>query len=460
MLSIKQIQDMKNKIFRAILFAAMPLLFAACSKEDAADGGDAGSGNAVMRVKAVGSSDGATAMTVAKPVNIYVFDGGGKCVAQNTVVTDDGEADFKLSAGTYSLYAVAGADADNYILPDKSSATPESIVALRDGRKHGDLMCASAEAVVDDEKETEITLEMKRKVLQLVSVCISNVPDDVVDITAAIQPFSENVKINGEYSGEQGREQLTLGKVGSTSTWKNDCKLFLLPSVGKPVITFVFKTRDGKSKAFVTTGDSPLTANYKVEINVDFASVASNTLKCNIKGVEWSGEQKLNFGITESDLVEVPSEDVDVDFGEAPSVGTLYKGCYVLKSEPCGNGTKVTLIGPKNSELKFPDVSQQAISGAVNDELAKLAIEGVDGLRLPTLSELEYVFDNWSEINNAIIGNGLQNLRKQASKYLFKDDEGTIKVFFPENSNSPTSEISSTWTNILRPFATIIFYKQ
>ncbi len=447
---------MRNKFLDVFMALCVALFFAACSNDGNGGNDDYSSnGNILMRVNAVGVSGGSTEMTVAQPISIYVFDSSNKCVALKTVADESVDADFNLVAGIYNVYAVAGADADHYNLPNMETATPQTIVSLIDGKKHADLMTASETVELKDGYDAEITLEMTRRVFKLVSVTVNDVPDDVLDVTATLSPFYENIKINGEYTGEQATERISLSRVGKTAKWKSDCALFLLPSVGKPKLQFVFTSKAGM-KSYVTSGESELMANYKIEINVDYVDVSAPTLKCNIKGVEWGETTQWNFTANGFNLTDVEDANVGIEIGDAPTAGTLYKGCYVLKSETEGHKTVVTLITPQyKDKLSFTDGDNNSVKQAVDEAISELAVEGIKNWRLPTLDEMKWVTENKKSINDAM-PNTIRTFFN--GTYYFLDNDNIIKGF--SLSSSAVIELESTKSINLRPFATILFYKE
>lgn len=79
---------------------------------------------------------------VSYPVNIYIFNGSGVCVGVETISSDADELKLSLPEGRYDVYAIAGAEADDYELPTKEDATEDAVIALKDGHAHGDLMTA------------------------------------------------------------------------------------------------------------------------------------------------------------------------------------------------------------------------------------------------------------------------------------------------------------------------------
>lgn len=451
---------MKNNLLIpfVVLFALLAVV--SCSKDTLGQDEDS-AGDITLRVRTRAQSAGTTDMTVATPVNIYVFDSSGKCVFYKSLSTGSEAADFKVAPGAYHVYSVAGANGTDYMLPKKETAAPSSAVELNAGKKHGDIMTASGDVVVEDGVDTELALTMNRKVFMLRDVTVSDVPEDVIGVSAEIKPLYETVALSGDYSGSNGEYAVELKKA-SDSKWSCLCNAYLMASVGNPVITFRFVMSDGKVRTFDYTCDKPFVANYKVDLAVSYHSVAEPTVKCLVDGVSWAGEQTWTIDINDKNMGETNGDDVKVD-ETAPLAGTLYQGCYVLKSEPSlvsGNMTTVTLLAPESkNSLVFTEGSQQSLRQSVDEATAELAVEGVGGWRLPTRDEITYIMDNLADINSGLSSLHMEQIYKSSSGiYYFQDSDNTIKSMATDKTEYTPKSGRASYR--LRPVATVIFYKR
>ena len=154
--------------------------------------------------------------------------------------------------------------------------------------------------------------------------------------------------------------------------------------------------------------------------------------------------------------------DVKVD-ETAPKQGTVYKGCYVLKSEQSaasGNITIVTLLAPKSKNaLEFNADNQAEVKKAVDAGISELAVEGVDGWRLPTKGEMEYIMDNKAEINANLKALGLELIFSNTSGlYYFLNTDN--KIMCMNEVKSSVSPSSGKPGRNLRPVATVTFLKK
>ena len=449
----------KNLYAMSVMVLMVVLSFLSCSKDADGYSGDVELGNNKLTIRTKAVSSGTTTMTVATPINIYVFDSQDKCIAQKTIETETDKADMKLQAGTYKVYAVAGASSADYSLPKKVNATPQSVVALIEGKQHSDLMAAANDITLVDGEDADLTLLMQRKVLMLTAVNITDVPDDVTGISATLGSLYENITLTGDYSGEQGSQTINLSKQSSGSTWTADCNLFLFPSVGNPSVTFTFKTSDGKTKTFTYASQKPLVANYKVSINVNYLKVKEPTLKCSINGVDWAGTDVWNFDADERNFSITGGDDTGgttVDDGNVPIAGTLYKGCYVLKTEKSGNKTLVTVVAPKGKKsLTYENGDETSIKNAVENALKELPVSGIDGWRLPTLEELNTLSENIDKYRN-ILSSNMENIFTTNQMIYFENDKNEIKCLRCSDKEvlEPISGMASMY---LRPFTTLIF---
>lgn len=450
---------MKSKSLSRLAFLLAIVLFVSCSKSVLDD--DDPSGKVSLRVTTRGQSSGSSEMTVASPVNIWIFDSAtGKCVGYKSVAKESVSADFKLPAGAYKVYSVAGADADNYDLPAVAAATPESVVALKSGKGHGDIMSAQGEVVLESGVDSDITLAMKRKVFMLRNITVNDVPDNVASISAVIKPLYENVTIQGGYVGEKGEQTVVMDK-GADGKWTKQCNTFLMESVGNAMITFVFKTVDGMTRTFVYQSDKSFEANYKVDLNVNYLAIAEPSLKCLIKGVSWNDDITWTINVREGDMQNEEVGGVVTD-ESIPAAGTLYKGCYVLKSvtsDISGGVSTVTLLAPKSKDkLVYVDGDNASIKQAIDEAIAELSVDGIKGWRLPTEVEIRDIMENKSEINKNL--NALSQelfFTGTSGIYYFVTNDGSIKCM-DNYFNIITPKSDKVYK--LRPVNTIIFYNK
>jgi len=141
--------------------------------------------NSLLQVRTRGGGTGDEA-TVAYPVTVYVF-AGEECRAAQTIGDEGQTLNIALTEGTYSVYAVGGASAEDYVLPDASDALATSAIALKEGHEHSDLMAAQATVTLMDGEANTVTLGMERKVMMLQSVVMKKIP---MAATASLRPRS------------------------------------------------------------------------------------------------------------------------------------------------------------------------------------------------------------------------------------------------------------------------------
>ena len=167
---------MKNLSLFASALAVLGLT--ACEKTLVEDFEDVGSGqvkNSLLQVRtrSGGSTDEAT---VSYPVTVYVFQ-GDECKAAQTIGDEGQTLNIALTEGAYSVYAIGGASAENYVLPEASDAVATSTITLREGHEHSDLMAAQATVTLMDGGTNTVTLGMTRKTMLIQNVTISKVPN-------------------------------------------------------------------------------------------------------------------------------------------------------------------------------------------------------------------------------------------------------------------------------------------
>ena len=216
--------------------------------------------NSVLQVRTRGASgDGAT---VAYPVAVYVFE-GDECKASQTIGDEGQTLNIALTEGTYSVYAVGGVPASDYVLPSVSDALTTSAIALQEGKELTDLMTASATVTLVDGGTNTVTLGMARKTMLIQDVTIKKVPSTATAVTVTIAPLWQSLTIGGTYSTTNGSTTITLTKQEDGRTWKNNGSAYLLPPSSQPASVSVNITMGGTTKTYTYSTSDELEAGYK-----------------------------------------------------------------------------------------------------------------------------------------------------------------------------------------------------
>lgn len=457
---------MKHNVFiKAVMLLFAVITFVSCEKfnEDEVVENKEANSTLIVRTRAAANdgTESGTESIISYPINIYVFDESNECVAVSTLSSADDELSLKLPEGMYEVCAVAGASADSYELPTQETATKETVLTLKDGQKHGDLMTANNTVTLEYGGTNTLTLALERKVMLIESVTINNVPSSVSNVSVSIHPLKANLLLDGSYSGENGASEIELTEDVDGSTWKNTEGVYLLEAVGRPTVEVTFTIND-EPVSYSYTCDRELKANHKVFITGTFTGDGIE-MTGSISGVEWAEDEEIvfDFGGMESGETD---DNGDVETSDVPTVGTLYKGCYVLKSETNGGMTTLTLMYPENYSQVwgFDKDDQESIEAELTTVLAGLSVEGISTeWRLPTLEEIEILGKNYNEINEKIkvlneslaTNERIDLIQTSNNTYFFIDADSSIKTYNPVK-NEPAPSIGTGVSTLLRAFTT------
>lgn len=198
-----------------------------------------------------------------------------------------------------------------------------------------------------------------------------------------------------------------------------------------------------------------------------------------LTGATWEGERTITFEFNEDNVTgseettqggggnneggngnegsgNTPSGETTE--GSAPAVGTNYQGAYVLRSMDNGDNTvTVTLMSFKQKrdlECNFKNLEE--VEEAVNEAIIELSVDGIDGWRLPTTEELDYLNSNFSEVNSNLSKAGIAYDRISSSNYYFIYNDGNLSLYRSAINNYSTN---FTTTDIVRAFTTLTFNK-
>jgi hypothetical protein len=322
---------MKNLSLFASALAVLGLT--ACEKTLVDDIADVGSGqvkNSVLQVR-TRAGKSADETTVAYPVTVYVF-AGDECRAMQTIGDEGQMLNIPLVEGTYSVYAVGGASASDYVLPDASDALTTSAIALREGHEHGDLMAASATATLVDGGTDTVTLGMTRKTMLIQDVTIKKIPTAATAVSVTIAPLWQSLTIGGTYSTTNGSSTIALTRQEDGRTWQNAANAYLLPPCSQPASVSVKITVGGTTKTYTYSCSDQLEAGYKINIDGTYTEAVGVNLTGTITGSTWLGERTISFEFDENGSStsgednSSSGDDNGNTVSDLPAVGSTYQG--------------------------------------------------------------------------------------------------------------------------------------
>ena len=405
---------MKTKSLFASVLAVLGLT--ACEKtldvgEDNASTGQVK--NSVLQVRTRGASgDGAT---VAYPVVVYVFQ-GDECKGVQTIGDEGQTLNIGLTEGTYSVYAVGGASASDYVLPTVSDALTTSAMALREGKKLTDLMTASATVTLVDGGTNTVTLGMTRKTMMIQDVTIKKVPSAATAVTVTIAPLWQSLTIGGTYSTTNGSSTITLTKQEDGRTWRNSGSAYLLPPSSQPASVSVNITMGGTTKTYTYSTSDELEAGYKINIDGTYTEAVGVNLTGTITGATWLGERTISFTFDEDGSSTSGNDNNGGSGGDTqdfPSVGDTYQGCYVLA---------VTVENDEQSaEVMLLSPNERAVTSASDAEssLASLGVDGISDWTVPTKAQMDAFAAARNDVTPAPAG----------GNYLYKNNNGNYNQY-------------------------------
>lgn len=457
---------MKRHFFNLILLIAATIMSISCEKygENDAEINKEANSRLTIRTRAAANVEGTEEAKVSYPINIYIFNSNNTCTAMTTIADKEAQMSLKLPEGNYTVYAIAGADNEKYELPTKENATKESIIKLKEGQTHGDLMTAHNTVNLIYGEDNTLTLSLSRKVMLLETVTISQVPSSVTAVSVTVSPLYDNLLLNGTCNGENGLQTVNLTKEGETGTWKNSCNTYLLEASGPATIKVALTTNSG-TKSYSYSSTDELKANHKINISGTYTSDGIS-LNGTITGATWEDTKNITFtfdenGSTTEEKPDTGGEETGDESteGNAPKAGTLYKGAYVLKSEKSGSSTTVTLMSTEyKDKLSFTEGDQASIKTATDAAITELSVDGITGWRLATLDEMKYIKENLDAINSHLKDNGkpVFEIESGALIYLYYClSDNQIITYNPYLDKTSTSPGSDKATLVLRAFATV-----
>ena len=470
-----------------LYIASLMLVFTSCSKDilpENEESGFAKEANSILNIHTRTGTDANGDAIISYPVNVYVFNESDECVEYLTLANSEDVLSLNLIEGTYTIYSIGGTSSDSYTLPSKEDATATSVIQLASGKNHSDVMTAKNVVTLVDGEENNLTLAFERKVMQLQEIKIENVPSATTAVSVDIAPLYKDICINGDYSGNNGAQSITLTKEDATKTWSNTESIYLLPASGNATISVKMTNAEG-TKSYSYTCADEFIANYKIKIQGKYTAKVGVTLTGTITGATWAGEKTITFEFDENSssgsTVTDPNEGTEGDDettggddntgddettggettnSDIPAVGTFYKDCYVLKHDVNNttNLTTVTLLSIAHYDIEITETDQESIKSKINNSLGQFTINDISNWRLINADELSYINENIESINKVFTDNkkGYAFINGTNVYYYYLSENNEIKTFIFDNKYNMTDRYPSG-TNQLRAVTTIAF---
>ena len=391
-------------------------------------------GNSVLQVRTRSGGSGSEA-TVAYPVTVYVF-AGEECRAVQTIGDEGQTLNIALTEGTYSVYAVGGASAEDYVLPSADEATVTSAIALREGKAHGDLMAAMATATLTDGGTNTVTLGMARRMMLIQDVVLRKIPTAATAVSVTIAPLWQSVTVGGGFAVASSSHTIALTRQEDGRTWQNATSAYLLPPSNQPASVSVNITIGSTTKTYTYSTNNELEAGYKINIEGTYTEAVGVNLTGTITGAMWLGERTISFEFDENGSSAADdgnggdngNNDTPGNAEGFPAVGSTYQGCYVLKSIVADDGqsAELTLLSPNETTIgkAYNDASfighPEVLDALIDEKLAEADVDGISDWRLPTYNELNSIYASLDAINEAF-----ESDVSASGKYLY-DADGTI----------------------------------
>lgn len=449
---------MGKSLINSLTAASAILALASCAKDIAIDStentGDIqmedSLANSTLIVQTRNGDTTTEDAAVSYPVQIYVFDKNNNCATTSTLEDDASTFSMKLQEGSYNVFAVAGATTDSYELPSADDATPQSTIALKEDKSHTDLMAATQSPVeLTDGGTNTLTVALNRKVLMIQDIAISGLPSTVTAVSVTLSPLYENIRIDGEYIGMAASNSVDLTKDGS-GVWKNSETAYIMPASGTASIT-VAVTTNNETLTYSYTSEKELEANHKVSINGHYNS-GELAVSGTIIGTQWGEDRNIEFEFADEGNNRANDEPVVA----ALELGTYCydNKCFVTNVKTnADNSFTATLMTTKEvTGFAKKGAPQEEIRAAADSVINVLAVDSIEGWRLPTFDELIQAMNYFTpDLDSSPSG---IDMFLWANSYCYLNDDGTIQT---RSGQVNDRDVEVDEKSCIRAFTTVTF---
>ena len=388
---------------------------------------------------------------VSFPVYVYVFK-GESCLLRESIESEQEELSLNLESGVYDLYSVAGISQERYHIPSAAQAEKSTMILLKEGLySHRDLQAAYNRVTVGGNMPP-LEIQLKRKVIYLDKISVSNVPSDATSVKVSISSFIPALCVNGEGAGDPYSFVVTLQRESETlTTWSDLSGYFLIPTAVKAQITVTVTSVSGE-KSYSYTANEAFDANRIYSISGSCATSVFN-LSGRFIVEEWNKTPiDLEFALTEGEGTSSGNEDTDEPNGgeneTGIEVGTAYKGCCVIASD----GNQLTLLSPKDISCYFTGLENvYEMNQVVAAKLATFSVANQTGWRVMNRTESDYVYNHVDEVNQAF--ESIENSQPLVLGKLYLWYDGTSFFTMKLGQVMQGNEWSSS--TLIRPVVTV-----
>ena len=396
--------------------------------------------------------------TISFPMNVYVFGSENKeFVRHEKLVNDENPLAFTLPLGSYSIYAIGGADDDHYVFPADNEVTEESEILLKEGKEHADLMTAHSTILLEEKEDYRLTLHMERQVIELTSALIKNVPEEVTSVCISLSTSYKGIKVNGELGTEWSRIYTLIDN--GEGEWSLPVPVMILLKPESVSIHITMTYEDGTTRNYTLTCPEDLAKNYQISITATYQENDSVNIIGSITGSTWAGNKEIIFDFDESNANNgYPDNHQDEDDNNSgnsyineptPSTGTIYKDCYVLHINDEDNDyNEVVLLYQHDFEIDATDKTEEQVIQEIGNQLSPITINGISGWRLPNETEAEYIVKQRGRI--------IQSITMTNNGFYYYMADNRLKIF---GNNSLLHQLTYTQGNHYIPVTILKFKK-
>ncbi|MDR2810660.1 MAG: FimB/Mfa2 family fimbrial subunit [Tannerellaceae bacterium] len=352
-----------------------------------------------------------------RPIHVYVFSPDGQCAKYQMLEEASDSLLFALSPDNYIFYALAGVSADKYALPEKNLASASHLLKLKDpATGHAEIGAGHADVLIKSNVKNELILTITRVVAQI-TASISNLPEDITDVTMSLNPVETQLLLNGTFHDDTEEKEIRFSLTEKNpGEWHTADSIFVFPSKTDVTIGILLTGKNGEKRKYFYNATFGIKANYKYQINATYKA-GSPDLSGVIKGTDWAGEEQIVFDFGEEEYDGSKS---------AYAPGEFYNTkCYILQVEEKTAG-KTTL------SLLYPETHNGLDLESLKKTLTSNTAGGLSGWRLFTEEEARMINrlcnEKINELNTMFAERGINTFVKN-EKYLFEDEDGTLFAF-------------------------------
>lgn len=377
------------------------------------------------------------------PLYIFIFSDTGENKAFLQANSESDKLDIKLSDGKYKVIAISGA---GNIYSETDTPDIEDIISFSENCYGENAIMMGKGEVTVNKQQTNLNITLSYCITS-VNISLSNIPDEMNDVSFSISPLYYGISLNGDYQYDKVNNSMKLPcSRNEDGTWKAG-PVYIFPGSENTSVFSIVAEDENTTHNYSYTYNGTPRASYPLVLNGSYDG--NITVGNNITCGTWNDPVIVGFyfnangGSTNGTPEEGNQDTSNPSLSTIPEAGDIWNGCIVANVKTEETKTTLLLLSLKEWECKAAQAESIPSGYSVNN---------LSGWKIPSYEEAgifraKLIGDNLINLNDKIIAAGGDKIYSDAdSRFICYGKEGGLYTFrFSASSNITLASETKTY---------------